>query len=301
MATTGTLTQAQVLAKSASKKGGAGAKQDKDVSLLIKDHTASFAGYVFIKSLGTPLSAILQTTLDIIRFRNYPLMLIAVTSCKVPRGILFVDSVDSFNIRSQDHKTLLLTGDREEVKDEVNYKALRLVGYSLCILANAKSNEYAKAYLEDNGNPLSLTPIVVPPESIDEALLINAQVQKNIPLSQRTDHLTKLEAQPDPVKNIVDKTFQAAPALYDHFMLVLTKQTTTVAFLDRDQRIYGVKSEDASARRDYEKKGVFNKTDYGDETKHKKPTTTVRVLTDADAKQKEADLVVLGQEVLRLT
>jgi hypothetical protein len=300
MSTTGALTQAQVLTRASNKKGGTGAKQDRDVALLIKDHTTSFAGYVFIKSLGTPLTAILQTTLDIIRFKNYNLMLIAVTSCKVPRGILFVDASDTFNIRAQNYHALMLKGDREDVKDEVNYKALRLVGYSLCVLANSKSNSFAKAYLEDNGNPLSVDAISVPADSLDEALLINAQLQKTLPLSQRTEHMNSLNAQADVVKTLVDKTFNAAPALHDHFMAVLMKQTDIVAFMDKDQAVYGVKPTDASARKDYEKKGVFNKTDAADETKHVKPSMVTKNMASPPAAQKALDLADLGQEVLRL-
>jgi hypothetical protein len=301
MSATGTLTQAQVLTKASNKKGGTGAKQDRDVALLIKDHTTAFAGYVFIKSLGTPLTAILQTTLDMIRFKNYPLMLIAVTSCKVPRGILFVDAADSFNIRTQNYHALMLKGDREDIKDEINYKALRLVGYSLCVLANSKSNAFAKAYLEDNGNPLSVDPIVVPADSLDEALLINAQLQKSLPLVQRTEHMTSLNGQADAIKTLVDKTFNAAPALHDHFLAVLMKQTTMVAFMDKDQAVYGVQPANASSRKDYEKKGVFNKTDAADETKHVKPSMVTKAMTAPVGPQKAADLADLGEEVLRLT
>lgn len=300
---TSTVTQSQVLSRSSAKRGGSGPKQDRDVAALVRDQPTAFAGYAFIKSLGTPLSAIFQVAMDIIRFKNGKLMLIAATSCKVPRGILFVDSNDAFDIRGQGHTTLILRGERDDIVDEVNYKALRLVGYTLCMVASRATggNEYAKAYLEDNGNPLSVTPIDVPADSLDEALLINASLQKSLPLTARQEIMTKIGTVPQSACDMVSKMFNSAPALHDHFVAVLTKQTDVVAFLDGSAEVYGVKPADADARRGYERKGVFNATDAADDTKVIKPLSTMKMLKDAEPAKKAADKTALGQEVLRLT
>jgi hypothetical protein len=298
---TSTVTQTQVLSRSSAKRGGSGPKQDRDVAALVRDQPTAFAGYAFVKSLGTPLSAIFQVAMDIVRFKNGKLMLIAATSCKVPRGILFVDSSDSFDIKGQGHTTLILRGERDDIVDEVNYKALRLVGYVLCMLAFRAGNEYAKAYLEDNGNPLSTAPIDVPVDSLDEALLINASLQKALPLTARQEINTKIGGVPQAACELVSKIFNSAPALHDHFVAVLTKQTDVVAFLDGSAEVYGVKPADADARRGYERKGVFNAIDAADDTKVIKPQSTMKLLKEPEAAKKAADKTALGQEVLRLT
>lgn len=263
------------LQKAGAKKSGAGAKQDTTIARMAETHPLEFAGYAVVRAMGTPLTACIQACKDIVGFKNAALLLLSVAATAVPRGIVVIPRRDPFNIRNQGHSTLIIDGSREGLEDEINYRALRMVGFIFAMIGSGNGSKLAKNFLDKNGNPLSLVEIVVPADTDDEALAINGQLQKTFTAEQRQSLATEIGNLTDGFKNYVFNAIESAGVLHDQFLAVIKGTETRVAFADGKGKTFLVDDKDAARQREITQKGVFTEADFADERKWARHATAV--------------------------
>jgi hypothetical protein len=274
---------------------GSGPRQAAQIVSAARENPLGFAGWVFISALGTNVKSAFDTAMNIIEAKNAPLLLIAATSVKVPRGIILLDDNDYFFIKEQKHTVLMLESSRPGIPDQINYKALRMVGFILCMMARMVNNEYANMYLEAHGNPMDMRSIEIEEDNTDEAKSINAELQKLLPLTDRQRLVDDLNETTQDQRMFVHTVMNAAPALHAHFTQYIGGAKDFIALSNASGKPELYSEDGADKMRRFIGKGTFSAADFANSSNHYKPAVgAIALPTVEDNDARLGGVPVLG-------